>query len=159
MRLAVLATSLVLAFTGLATAATYDTPTALIEAFYAPYLAAPEDFDSSAYDAQAGFRSEGLQTLYLEDEAATPEGEIGTLDFDPYIGGQDWGLTDFEVGEPVIDDETATIAVTFKNFGEVRDLTYEMVMEDGSWKINDLVSNTPGDEFRLSEIYILAHSD
>jgi hypothetical protein len=159
MRLATIATGLVLAFTSFASAASYDTPAALIEAFYAPYLAASEDFDSSDFDAQAGFRSEALQSLYAEDEAATPEGDSGTLDFDPYIGGQDWTLTDFVVGEPVIDGDTATIDVSFKNFGDVRDLTYELVKEGGGWTINDLVSKTPGDEFRLSEIFTLAHSE
>ena len=156
MRLAALAVGFVLAFGGVAAAQTYDTPEALIEAFYAPYLADPLDFNG---DGEASFRSASLQGLYDADAAATPEGEIGTLDFDPYIGGQDWTLTDFEVGQADVNGDTASIDVTFKNFGEVRNLTFELVMEDGGWKINDLVSNTPGDEFRLSEIFILAHSD
>jgi len=156
MRLAALAVGFVLAFCGLAAAQTYDTPEALVEAFYAPYLADQTDFDA---DAEASFRSTSLQGLYDADAAATPEGEMGTLDFDPYIGGQDWALTDFEVGKAEINGDAASIDVTFKNFGDVRNLTFELVMEGGGWKINDLVSNTPGDEFRLSEIFILAHSD
>lgn len=159
MRLAALAVSFVLAFSGLAAAQTYDTPKSLIEAFYAPYLVASENFDSKAFDDQNTMRSAALQELYDQDAADTPEGEQGTLDFDPYIGGQDWTITDFEIGQARVDGDTASIDVSFKNFGEVRNLTYELVMENGGWKINDLVSNTPGDEFRLSEIFILAHSD
>jgi hypothetical protein len=159
MRLAALAIGFVLALTGLAAAQPYETPEALIEAFYAPYLAGSESFDASDFDNQVNFRSTALQGLYDEDAAATPEGDIGTLDFDPYIGGQDWALTDFVVGDAVIDGDAASIAVTFKNFGEERDLNYELVMEDGGWKINDLVSETPGDAFRLSEIFVLAHAD
>ena len=156
MRLAALAVGFVLALSGLAAAQTYDTPEALIEAFYAPYLADQMDFDA---DAEASFRSASLQELYDADDAATLPGDQGTLDFDPYIGGQDWTITDFQIGQSRVDGDTASIDVSFKNFGDVRKLTYELVMEDGGWKINDLVSNTPGDEFRLSEIFILAHSD
>ena len=156
MRLAALAVSFVLAFSGIAAAQTYDTPEALIEAFYAPYLADNMDFDP---DAEIAFRSASLQGLYEADEAATLPGDQGTLDFDPYIGGQDWTITDFEAGQAQVRGDTASIEVTFKNFGDMRKLTYELVKEDGGWKINDLVSKTPGDEFRLSEIFILAHSD
>jgi hypothetical protein len=159
MRLAALAIGFVLALGGIATAQPYDTPEALMEAFYAPYLAGSEAYDAQDYDDQATLRSAALQALYEEDEAATPEGDVGTLDFDPYIGGQDWTLSDFKIGEAVIDGDTASIDVSFKNFDEPRNLTYELVMEDGGWKVNDLVSKTPGDEFRLSEIFILAHAD
>ena len=95
MRLAALAVSFVLAFSGLAAAQTYDTPEALIEAFYAPYLAGSENFDSKAFDDQPAMRSAALQGLYDQDAADTPAGDQGTLDFDPYIGGQDWTITDF----------------------------------------------------------------
>ena len=159
MRLAVLAVSFILAFTGLAAAQAYDTPESLIEAFYAPYLAGPEAFDGKAFDEQTTMRSAALQALYDQDAADTPAGDQGTLDFDPYIGGQDWTITDLVMEEAQVDGDTATIDVSFKNFGEARNLTYELVKEDGGWKINDLVSKTPGDEFRLSEIFILAHSD
>jgi hypothetical protein len=149
MRLAALAVGLFLSLTALAAAQSYDTPEALLEAFYAPYLndEIPED------DAQ--FRSEALQALYDRDAEITPEGEMGALGFDPYIDGQDFGLTEFEIGEPQIEGDSAIVDVSFNNFDEPRSLTYELVNEDG-WKIEDVVSTSSENPYRLSEIFAAA---
>lgn len=154
MRLAVLATGFVLAFTGIVAAQPYDTPDALLQAFYARYLAADADFSDDG-----AFRSSGLQALYDADAEATPDGEMGALDFDPFIDGQDWEITDLQIGAAGIAGDYASADVTFKNFGEERTLSYDMVKEDGGWKIDDVASKTPGNEYRLSEIFALAHTD
>ncbi len=149
MRLAALAAGLFLSLTALAAAQSYDTPEALLEAFYAPYLndEIPED------DAQ--FRSETLQALCDRDAEITPEGEMGALGFDPYIDGQDFGLTEFEIGEPQIEGDSAIVDVNFNTFDEPRSLTYELVNEDG-WKIEDVVSTSSENPYRLSEIFAAA---
>lgn len=156
MRLFALAATAFLAFAGFAgfaAAQPYGTPEALIGAFYAPYFS--EEFS----DDDSAFRSEALQALYDADAEATPEGEIGALDFDPYISGQDWDLTDFEIGAAQVEGNSATVPVTFKNFGAPVTLSYELVQEDGGWKINDMASTTPGSEYRLSEIFADAEGD
>jgi hypothetical protein len=147
MRLAVLAAGLFLALTGLAAAQPYDTPQALLEAFYEPY------FSGEFNDDEAQFRSQALQALYDNDAQVTPAGEMGALSFDPYIDGQDFDIADFEIGAPGIAGEYASADVTFTNFGEPRSLTYELVFEDGGWKIDDVVSTNPDNEYRLSEIF------
>lgn len=147
MRLVALATALVLALTSLASAQTYDTPQALLEAFYEPY------FNGSFPEDETQFRSSELQALYDADAEMTPEGEMGAISFDPYIDGQDYEITDFEIGAPGIAGEYASADVTFKNFGEPRALTYELVLEDGGWKIDDVVSTNPDNAYRLSDIF------
>lgn len=154
MRLAVLAAGFVLAFTGIVAAQPYDTPDALLQAFYARYLAADTDFSD-----EGEFRSAGLQALYDADAQATPEGDSGALDFDPFIDGQDWQITDLQIGAAGIAGDYASADVSFKNFGEERTLSYDLVKEDGGWKIDDVESKTPGNEYRLSEIFTLAHTD
>ncbi len=145
MRLVALAAGLFLSLTVMASAQPFETPEALLEAFYEPYMndEFPED--------DSYFRSEALQALYDRDAEITPEGEMGALGFDPYVDGQDFELTEFAIGEPVIDGDTAVVDVTFENFGEPRSLTYELVNEDG-WKIDDVVSSNPENAYRLSEI-------
>ena len=147
MRLTALTAGLFLGLTGLASAQTFDTPQALLEAFYAPYFSGdfPED--------ETQFRSAALQALYDDDAQNTPEGEMGALGFDPYIDGQDYELTDFEIGAPGIAGDFASADVTFKNFGQPHSLTFEMVREDGGWKIDDVVSNDPDNAYRLSQIF------
>jgi hypothetical protein len=146
MRLAPLAAAFFLLATPLAAAQSYDTPEALLEAFYQPYL------DGDFPEDDSHFRSEALQAHYDRDAEITPEGELGALGFDPYVDGQDYSLTEFHVGTPQIAGEQALVDVTFNNFDEARSLTYELVNEDG-WKIDDVVSNNPANPYRLSEIF------
>lgn len=148
MRLVALTAGLFFALTGLVAAQTYKTPEALLTAFYQPYLTNDLDAD------QAPFRSATLQALYEADEEAAEPGEQGALSFDPYIVGQDWDLTDLEIGEPEIAGDTAEVEVSFRNFGEEQVLTYELAREDGGWRIDDVISENPDNSYRLSEIFV-----
>ncbi|MHA6690091.1 YqhG/Tai3 family protein [Devosia sp. A449] len=146
MRLAALAAGLFLTLTGFAAAQPYESPEALLEAFYEPY------FSGDFYEDETQFRSEALQALYDNDAEITPEGEMGAISFDPYIDGQDYEVTDLVIGTPAMDGDAATVEVSFKNFGQRRRLVYELVLEDG-WKIDDVVSTSPDNLYRLSEIF------
>lgn len=147
MRLATLAAGLVLALTSFAAAQSYDTPEALIEAFYQPY------FNGNFPENERQFRSAALQALYDNDAEITPEGEMGAISFDPYIDGQDYDISEFQIAAAGIAGDYASIEVTFNNFGEPRALTYELVLEDGGWKIDDVVSTNPDNPYRLTEIF------
>ncbi|MEO9297657.1 DUF3828 domain-containing protein [Devosia alba] len=149
MRLVALIAGMVLALTGLAAAQTYDTPEALLEDFYAPY------FTGEFYDDEAPFRSAALQALHDNDAEITPPGEMGAISFDPYVDGQDFDLTEFQIGTPTIVGAEAIVDVSFRNFGEPRSLTFELVNENG-WKIDDVVSGNPENQYRLSEIFAAA---
>ncbi|KKC35595.1 hypothetical protein WH87_16225 [Devosia epidermidihirudinis] len=146
MRLATIATGLFFACTSFAAAESYQTPQALLEAFYEPY------FSGDFADDESQFRSEALQSLYDNDAQNTPEGEMGALGFDPYIDGQDFDITDLEIHTPDISGEEATVEVTFKNFDQPRTLVYDLVNENG-WKIDDVASTSPDNVYRLSEIF------
>ena len=148
MRLVALAAGLLLAFAGPAAAQTYKTPNALLSAFYQSYLDNDLDVD------QVPFRSAALEALYEADEAATEPGDQGALSFDPYIVGQDWELSDLQIGEPVISGKLAEVEVSFRNFGDETQLSYELVRESGGWRINDVVSDNADNSYRLSEIFL-----
>lgn len=146
MRLFSLATAALFALAAPAVAEQFDSPEALLDAFYAPY------FGEAEFGDETPFRSDALNALYEADAARTPEGEMGALSFDPYVDGQDMQLADFEIGEPVITDDVAEVEVTFTNFGEPRELVFTLVFEDGGWRIDDVASVLPGSEYRLTEI-------
>lgn len=148
MRLVALAAGLLLAFAGSAAAQPYKTPEALLTAFYQSYLDNDLDVD------QVPFRSAALEALYEADEAAAEPGEQGAISFDPYIVGQDWELSDLEIGEPAISDNSAEVEVSFRNFGQETLLTYELVREDGGWLIDDVVSDNADNSYRLSDIFL-----
>lgn len=150
MRLAVVAAGLFLALTGFAGAQPFETPEALLEGFYQPYLEGdfPED--------DTVFRSQALQALYDHDAEITPEGEIGAIDFDPFIGGQDYALTKLVIGTPVIAGDRASVAVSFDNFDQPFALNYDLVLEADGWKIDDVASSAEDYPYRLTEIFASA---
>ncbi|WP_224702989.1 DUF3828 domain-containing protein [Devosia aquimaris] len=150
MRLAALATGLFMAFTAAVAAQPYAAPEDLIAAIYEPYFGGAFPEDESAQ------RSMALQALYDRDQEITPEGEIGAIDFDPYVDGQDYEITDLVIGTPDISGDRAIVDVTFKNFGEPRALTYDLVFEDGGWKVDDLASTLGDYPYRLTEIFAMA---
>ncbi|MDV3250367.1 YbjP/YqhG family protein [Devosia sp. BK] len=141
---------LFLALVAPAAAQPFDTPEALLEAFYAPYLT--DDFPEN----EESFRSAALNALYEADAESTPEGEMGALDFDPYIDGQDYQIANLEIGEPVYGGDTATVVVSFTNFDEPVEITYDLVNENGGWVIDDLEGQNGEFAYRLSEIFAAA---
>ncbi|MET0437902.1 MAG: DUF3828 domain-containing protein [Devosia sp.] len=147
MRRLALVPALLLAFAAPALAQPYETPQELLEAFYEPY------FSGDFPEFESDFRSAALNALYEADAENTPEGEIGALDFDPYIDGQDFDLADLVIGEPEESEGFATVDVTFTNFGEPRHIVYDLVYEDGGWRIDDLAGENADFSYRLSEIF------
>lgn len=111
-------------------------PVDLITAIYQTYtdIAPGED---SVPDVQ-GVYSKRLQALIDKDAKETPEGEVGRMDWDPFVDGQDWQLTGLKI-VPVSKEATqAEVRATFKNFDEPRDIVYSLVLEDGHWRIDDI---------------------
>lgn len=150
MRLAVLVAGLFLALTGLAAAEPYQTPEALLEAFYQPYL------DDEFTEDESVFRSQALQALYDHDAEITPEGEMGAIEFDPFVNGQDFAITNLVIGAAGIAGDNASVAVSFDNFDQPMVLDYDLVREDGGWKIDDVATSVGEYPYRLSAIFASA---
>jgi len=131
MRLALLLPLLFTASPALA----FDDPSDVIWALYTPFINA----ETWEYVDPAPLQSAGLNGL-MEQDRKDAEGEIGRLDFDPYIGGQDFSLSDFEVGDVDILGVTARITVTFKNFGSIQTNIFSLVLEPDGWKIDDVAN-------------------
>lgn len=132
---------------GAAQAETFSTPEALFQALYAPYIADEWSFDYQPY------LSASLRALYDEDRARTAEGEIGAIDFDPIIAGQDFDISDLRIGTPDIDGNEAEVVVTFNNMGERITLDYDLVREKGSWLVDNIENETPGYEWDLRDVF------
>lgn len=120
---------------GVGSASAFDAPEALMEALYAPYL--QTDFDWSNYDVSA-MQSAELKALFAKDSEEAG-GEVGRIDFDPYIDGQDYALTDLASGDTKFGEGTATVEVTFVNFDRPTDLLFTLVEEDDGWKVDDVL--------------------
>lgn len=128
LRVLTVAAAAMFALLGPATAQRFDTPKALLEALYAPYL---EDGKTQDF---AAFRSAQLNALY----DARIEAD-GYFDFNPLVLGQDWALSDFAVGPVDVQGDSATAHVSFNDFDTPTELDYSLVNEDG-WKIDNISS-------------------
>ena len=127
----------------------FDTPDALLKALYTPYSQGT-DFDWSKWD-EAQFRSKHLNDLFAKD-LKEADGDVGRLDFDPYIDGQDYVITDLKFGDAQITGDTATVEVTFKNMDSAEDLTFTLVKEADGWKVDDVVSHNKDYPYSLKAI-------
>jgi len=85
-----------------------------------------------------GIYSKRLQALIDKDEKETPAGDVGRIDWDVFIDGQDWKLSELKIAPVSRDPTKAQIRATFKNFGDRKSVLYDLVLEDGNWRIDEV---------------------
>jgi hypothetical protein len=136
------------AFAAASPAATtvFDTPQALLDYAYKPYASGEFKDDNDLLYSRA------LNALFATAEANTPDDDVGPVDFDVFVNGQDFQLTELKIGEAAPEGQGVAVPVTLKNFGELQTLTFHMIKEGPGWKINDIESLTPGSEWRLTTL-------
>jgi Protein of unknown function (DUF3828) len=117
-------------------AATYKTPQALIKALYAYDI---ETSDPDAPSLYTPFLSKGLIAAFKKEREILGNDQVGALNFDPVINGQDGAATNLKIGKPVVKGDQAELDVTFTNGLPVR-LHYTLVRENGGWKVDDIAN-------------------
>lgn len=133
-------------FAATAAPKSFDTPKALLDYAYAPYATGQfEDDNNNLY-------SRALNAMFAAADAATPDDEVGPVDFDVFVDGQDYQLSGLTIGDPTPEPGGVTVPVSFKNFDTAESLVFHMIQEGGSWRINDIESKTPGSEWRLTTL-------
>ena len=81
--------------------------------------------------------SKRLQALVDKDEKEA-EGGVGRIDWDVFIDGQDWKLTELKITPVSQTPSQAQVRATFKNLDKPSDLLFDLVLEDGHWRIDDI---------------------
>ncbi len=85
--------------------------------------------------------SKSLAALFKRDRDCEAEGKgVCALDWDFVIDGQDWTLSDINVGPAVVAGDRATVTARFRNFKTPCVNVYHFVREDGLWKVDDIES-------------------
>jgi hypothetical protein len=95
--------------------------------------------------------SKRLQALVEKDERETPEGEVGRIDWDVFIDGQDWRLTGLNIALVAKSAARAQVRARFKNFDHPCDMLFDLVLEDGHWRIDE-VTKTLKPRWTMSKI-------
>ena len=124
----------------------FDDPVALIEHVYAPYLG------NEYADYPVALYSPALRQLWDDAMARSEEVGMPILDFDPFVNAQDFEITELVVADPVIEGDTAAVAVGFLNFGAPTELRFHLLRGAEGWLIDDIESFDEGYRWHLSEI-------
>ncbi len=95
-----------------------------------------------------------LAALMAKDQAAAARrGEVGLLDYDPFLDAQDWDTSTFDIR--VIDggDGKAKATVKFVNQGEAMTVLLDLVQIKGDWRVFDIAWRHDGKLESLRQIY------
>ena len=106
-------------------------------------------FDAKGKKYIYKFFDQKLADLIWKEVTQTPEGEVGNLDFDPLYNAQDTKITNFLIGKPVVQGDTATVLVTFRNFGQRTTITIEMNKSKEGWKIGNVLYGDKSDLVKM----------
>lgn len=93
----------------------------------------------------SSYRSAALQARFAALPAKQLASDEPILDFDPIVGAQDWAISDLSFSEAAGATATSrTVTATFKNYGEPRVVTFDVVEEGGAWKVDNVRTSGPG---------------
>jgi len=95
------------------------------------------------------FFDQKLADLIWKDITETPEGEVGNLDFDPLYNAQDTGITNFQIGKPVVEGDKSTVLVSFRNFGKRTRIKFELHNGKEGWRINNVIYSDKSDLVKI----------
>jgi hypothetical protein len=70
-----------------------------------------------------------------------------------FIDGQDWKLTDLKIALVSQTPTQAQVRATFKNFDQPSNMLFDLVLEDGHWRIND-IEKTLSPRWTMSKILL-----
>jgi hypothetical protein len=81
----------------------------------------------------------GLASLIIEDRsAAAKRGEAPVLDGDPFIGSQDWDISNLAIEVKEMGAFKAIGTVTFMNSGKSDKVVLELLRSGNDWRIADV---------------------
>jgi hypothetical protein len=84
--------------------------------------------------------SRRLQDLLDTEQKNTPAGESGKIDWDVFIDGNDWQLSDVRVERVSQTGKRAQVRARFKNHNSPCENLFDLVHERGQWRIDDIQS-------------------
>jgi hypothetical protein len=122
-------------------------PVSAITAIYKAYQTVP----ATAPDIGAVY-SRRLQQLIDAERNSTPDGEVGKIDWDVFVDGQEWEIKELNVTLVSEAADRAQVSARFNNFAEPKEILFDLVREDGRWLVDDVQSTMKGGRWTMSKI-------
>ncbi len=116
------------------------------------------DSPGHALDTEGAIRRyfvPSLAALMVKDQKlAAKRGEVGLLDFDPFVDAQEWDIADFDIAVAETAPDKATATVTFANLGKETTAVLDLVKIKNDWRVNDITWLRDGKPETLRGIYV-----
>ena len=119
-------------------------PLALIAAIYEAYEADRVNIDHVF--------SRRLQGLLDDDAKKTPEGDVGTIDWDVFVNGNNFEISKVKVALLAKSAVRARVRARFDNMKKPQEITFDLVLEDGAWHIDEVSSTRKDERWTMSKI-------
>ena len=99
------------------------------------------------------YLSKRLRAALKDMDQRTPEGDVPNIDFDVVSDSQDPDVRELKIRTESESAGQAVVAAEFKSHDDTEPtvLHYELVREDGSWRINNIAASGKSN-WRVSEI-------
>ena len=117
-----------------------DSPQGLVSELYQSEKNGKSPFEGKASRTRlAHFFSKELTALIVKDgELSKKNNEPGVLDFAPLYGAQDLDIKNLAVAKAAATKGGTSVTVSFTNYGKKQRAKFDLVQEDGAWKISDI---------------------
>ena len=117
-----------------------------------------KDSPGQALDGEPAIRryfEPSLATLMVKDQKrAAKRGEVGTLDFDPFVNAQDWEIPAFDIAVTDTAPGKAAATVKFSNQGKPTVVSLDLVTIKNEWRIRDITWQIDGKPQTLRGLYV-----
>jgi hypothetical protein len=132
------------------TARAITDPALVVRQIYDPYLVTdgnvPTLEEAASWSAQ-------MTADIAAMRARTEPGSMSALDFDPFIAGQDYQLSDVATTtESLAENSHAVVRASFNNMGQRQEVVYDLVWEDDRWKVDNIRGDTQGTAWDMRQI-------
>jgi hypothetical protein len=82
-----------------------------------------------------------LDRLWAECRALEDRTGDACVDYDMFVQGNDFDLTDLTFETAAAEDDTATVTARFKNFGRPVTVVFDLVRDGEGWMIEEMTSD------------------
>jgi hypothetical protein len=106
--------------------------------------------DHYDYSAPEDIYTVRLKKL-IQDDVKRAKGEVGCLDFDFWVNGQDWTITKLSVTSGPAGKDQWTVVAKFRNLGDPEEIHFDFRRIEQRWLLDDVHSVTDP-RWTLSEI-------
>ena len=95
--------------------------------------------------------SKDLAALFARDDLFMAEsGDIGHVDADPFISGQDGEVKNLRVTVTEAPaNGRALVTASFRSFKQPTTVRFRMIEEGGAWRIDDIVNRVDGKDYTV----------